>query len=300
MQTVKLLMGRRDIEVNATNMRGDTVLDMLLDSPCQHGDLLLGELIRAAGGRTAAEEGKTQPKSSPSDARASATVASHRSRPNRWNPFRRQARPSKDDRSPRKVLSELKERYNNKLATLMLVATLIATITFEAGLNPPDELKPPFTSSLKLFLLFDMFGLFASLSIILLLICCVLRRKKMMIGILKWILWLAVFSTALAFLIAIRRIFFYPPYTTILLLSWFGILSLFMVWVCFRAIRCLLRKGGCWKKKDEEGETHGGPKRAIAICTKIVVCVLIIILSGVFLIINILIFSYIVNRTITE
>ncbi|XP_009382399.2 ankyrin repeat-containing protein BDA1-like [Musa acuminata AAA Group] len=97
LQTVKLLLGRRGIEVNATNMRGDTVLDMLLDSPCQHGDLLLGELIRAAGGRTAAEEGKTQPKSSPSDARASATVASHRSRPNRWHPFRRQARPSKDD-----------------------------------------------------------------------------------------------------------------------------------------------------------------------------------------------------------
>ncbi|XP_065029147.1 uncharacterized protein LOC135652253 [Musa acuminata AAA Group] len=322
MQTVKLLLGRRGIEVNATNMRGDTVLDMLLDSPCQHGDLLLGELIRAAGERTAAEEGKTQPKSSPSDARASATVASHRSRPNRWNPFRRQARPSKDDRSPRKVLSELKERYNNKPATLMLVATLIATVTFQAGLNPPGGFKqkddggptPPNTEvnfdgsssegeavlkhGLKLFLLFDMFGLFASLSIILLLICCVPRQTKMVMGILKWILWLAVLSTALAFSTAIMRIFFYPPYTTILLLSWFGILSLFMVWVCFRAIRCLLRKGGCWKKKDGEGESQGGPRRAVAICTKIVVGALIIILLGVFLIVNLLLFVYIATRSI--
>ncbi|XP_064989236.1 uncharacterized protein LOC108951755 [Musa acuminata AAA Group] len=318
MQTVKLLLGRRGIEVNATNMRGDTVLDMLLDSPFQHGDLLLGELIRAAGGRTAAEEGKTQPKSSPSDARASATVASHRSRPNRWNPFRRQARPSKDDRSPRKVLSELKERYNNKPATLMLVATLIATVTFQAGLNPPGGFKqkddggptPPnmkgsssegeavLKHGLKLFLLFDMFGLFASLSIILLLICCVPRKTKMVMGILKWILWLAVFSTALAFSTAIMRIFFYPPYTTILLLSWFGILSLFMVWVCFRAIRWLLRKGGCWKKKDGKGESQGGPKRAVAICTKIVVGVLIIILLGVFLIVNLVLFVYIATRSI--
>ncbi|XP_065029215.1 ankyrin repeat-containing protein At5g02620-like [Musa acuminata AAA Group] len=295
MQTVKLLLGRRGIEVNATNMRGDTVLDMLLDSPCQHGDLLLGELIRAAGGRTAAEEGKTQPKSSPSDARASATVASHRSRPNRWNPFRRQARPSKDDRSPRKVWSEPKERYNNKPETLMLVATLIATITFQAGLTPPGGSKqkddggptPPnaevnfdgsssegeavLKDGLKLFLLFDLFALFASLSINLLLICCVPTQTKMVTGTLKWFLWLAVFSTPLAFSTAIMRILPYQLDTVILLMSWLGILSLFMVWVCIRAIRWLLRKGGCWKKKDGEGGSHGGPRRAVAIGAKIVV-----------------------------
>ncbi|XP_064944676.1 ankyrin repeat-containing protein BDA1-like [Musa acuminata AAA Group] len=299
LQTVKLLLGRRGIEVNATNMRGDTVLDMLLDSPFQHGDLLLGELIRAAGGRTAAEEeGKTQPKSSPSDARASTTVASHRSRPNH---------------------SEPKEKYNNKPETLMVVATLIATITFTAGLNPPGGFKqkddggptPPnaevnFDGSssegeavlkydLKLFLLFDMFGLFASLSIILLLICCVPRQTKMVTGILKWILWLAVFSTALAFSTAIVRIFSYQPYTVILLMSWFGILSLFMIWVCFRAIRGLLRKGGCWKKKDGEGESQGGPTRAVAIRTKIVVGALMIIIFGVVLIVNYLVFVYILN-----
>nr|XP_018675943.1 PREDICTED: uncharacterized protein LOC103970877 [Musa acuminata subsp. malaccensis] len=298
LQTVKLLLGRRGIEVNATNMRGDTVLDMLLDSPCQLGDLLLGELIRAAGGRTTAEEGKTRPKSSPGDARASATVASHRSRPNR---------------------SEPKEKYNNKPATLMLVATLIATITFAAGLNPPGGFKqkddggstPPIAEvnfdesssegeavlkdDLELFLLFDMFGLFASLSIILLLICCVPRQTKMVMGILKWILWLAVFSTALAFSTAIVRIFSYQLYTVILLMSWFGILSLFMIWVCFRAIRGLLRKGGCWKKKDGEGESQGVPTRAVAIRTKIVVGALMIIIFGVVLIVNYLVFVYILN-----
>ncbi|CAL9204485.1 unnamed protein product [Musa hybrid cultivar] len=287
-------------------MRGDTVLDMLLDSPCQHGDLLLGELIRAAGGRTTAEEGKTQPKSSPSDARAAATVTSHKSRPNRCHPFRLQARPSKDDRSPRKVWSELKERYNNKPATLMVVATLIATITFEAGLNPPDGFKQKDDGSssergaVKLFLLFDMFGLFASLSIILLLICCVPRQQKIVTGILKWILWLAVFSTALAFSIAIVRMFSYQLSTVILLMSWFGILSLFMVWVCIRAIICLLRKGGCWKKKDGEGESQGGPTRAIAVRTKIMVGGLIIILAGVFSFVNYLIFIYILNSSIIE
>ncbi|URD84677.1 Ankyrin repeat [Musa troglodytarum] len=315
LQTVKLLLGRRGIEVNATNMRGDTVLDVLLDSPCQHGDLLLGELIRAAGGRTAAEEGKTRPKSSPIDATTSATVASHGSRPNRWHPFRRKARPSKDDHSRRNVWSEPKERYNNKPATLMVVATLIATITFQAGLNPPGGFEqkdddgptsPDTEGNLsdrsskgeavlkhgRLFILFDMFGLFASLSIILLLICCVPRRKKMVMGMLKWILWLAVFSTALAFSIAIMPIFFYQPYTFILHLSWAGILSLFMVWMCFRAIRCLLRKGGCWTKKDGDGESHEGPRRVVAICTKIVVGVLIIVLLGVFLIVNLLLFFY--------
>ncbi|XP_065029519.1 uncharacterized protein LOC135652488 [Musa acuminata AAA Group] len=302
MQTVKLLLGRRGIEVNATNMRGDTVLDMLLDSPCQHGDLLLGELIRAAGGRTTAEEGKTRTKSSPGDARASATVASHRSRPNRSEP-------------------KEKEKYNNKPETLMVVATLIATITFAAGLNPPGGFKQKddggatprnaevnFDESssegeavlkydLELFLLFDMFGLFASLSIILLLICCVPRQTKLVTGILKWVLWLAVFSTALAFSTAIVRIFSYQLCTVILLMSWFGILSLFMIWVCFRAIRGLLRKGGCWKKKDGEGESQGVPTRAVAIRTKIVVGALMIIIFGVVLIVNYLVFVYILNMS---
>ena len=41
--------------MNTTNLKFLTPLDALLESPPQSGDLVLGEMIRAAGGKTAAE-----------------------------------------------------------------------------------------------------------------------------------------------------------------------------------------------------------------------------------------------------
>ena len=53
------------------------------------------------------------------------------------------------------------------------------------------------------FLMLDMLGLFASLSIILLLICVDPRKKRMLTKLLKWVMWIAVFCTAIAFLIGL-------------------------------------------------------------------------------------------------
>jgi hypothetical protein len=54
-QVIKFLLSKEAINVNTTNLAFLTPLDVLLESWPQNGDLVLGEMIRKAGGKTAAE-----------------------------------------------------------------------------------------------------------------------------------------------------------------------------------------------------------------------------------------------------
>ncbi|KAJ0963610.1 hypothetical protein J5N97_028732 [Dioscorea zingiberensis] len=55
LKTVKLLLSKEGMEVNAMNLKGLTALDVLLESPSENGDLMLGEMIRAANGKVSGE-----------------------------------------------------------------------------------------------------------------------------------------------------------------------------------------------------------------------------------------------------
>lgn len=108
----------------------------------------------------------------------------------------------------------------------MIVATLIATISFQAGLNPPrgfihyddkgkqidclgDYLIPgqaQIAENLSVFLLCDMIAFLSSLSIILLMICGS-PQWKYMTNVLILTTWVAIFSTGSAFLFAVPLIF---------------------------------------------------------------------------------------------
>ncbi|KAH7691545.1 26S proteasome regulatory complex subunit PSMD10 protein [Dioscorea alata] len=270
LQSVKLLLSKGErVEVNAMNHKGLTALDVLLDSPREHGDLILGEVIRAAGGKMASEMDPHQPSlqtntSISNEPSTTSTTTTTRS----W----RQRRTYSKLQQKAKKQNKVEDSYTP--GQLMVVATLIATITFQSGLNPPGgftQLDNPnetnitgsgnssisagvavLGSNLSMFLLLDMIGLFASLSIILILICVVPRRKKMMMKILVVIMWLAVFSTGLTFSAGIYRIF--PDSNQkkkdILLSGWFLILRLFILWVCMQFAVYLLRKVGWWRKKE--------------------------------------------------
>lgn len=97
-------------------------------------------------------------------------------------------------------LSRMKE-------ALLVVATLLATITFQAGLNPPGgtfqdnenghiagEAIMSYLNGYKWFTSFNTLGLFASVSLILLLVSGLSLKRKISIHLLIFITWIAVGS----------------------------------------------------------------------------------------------------------
>ncbi|KAJ6824598.1 ankyrin repeat-containing protein-like [Iris pallida] len=285
LQTMKFMLSKPSVDVNSVNLRGLTPLDVLLESPTEHGDMVLGETIRAAGGKTAAELELPPPP---------AAVLLPRQAIGRQKP---------------RVKND--EGYRDTPGTLMVVATLIATITFQAALNPPggfipddgkshssvskvaaaaaDDQRPGkviLEKELKYFLMFNVFGLFASLSIILLLICVSPRRKRMM-GFLSWIMWAAVLSTALAFQIAIAEIYKSNAVVRYLSFAWSGILCVAAVWIFFRFAVFLLKRVGWWK-----GRRHGHARcGGLLVVKRIGVVAALLLATGatVFLILSLLV-----------
>ncbi|KAJ0963614.1 hypothetical protein J5N97_028736 [Dioscorea zingiberensis] len=299
-KTVKLLLSKEGMEVNAMNLKGLTALDVLLESPREHGDLLLGEVIRAANGKVSGEVNHLPPVQINTTPRDESGTAPTRS----WagSLFRRRHTYSRlGQQQSTKKQAKVADNYTP--GQLMVVATLIATITFQSGLNPPggftqdDDGSGSKTdinnstkagvailgSDLNAFLFFDMIGLFASLSIILVLICVVPRSKKKMMKILVMIMWVSVFSTGLAFSAGINQIF--PDSnrkkSNFLLRGWFWILRIFMLWVCFRFFMYLLRKVRLWPKKQLGDEESNAVRRGgyhLLCCKRIGAVMLILVL----------------------
>ncbi|KAH7672035.1 26S proteasome regulatory complex subunit PSMD10 protein [Dioscorea alata] len=221
LQSVKLLLSKGEVtEVNAMNHKGLTALDVLLDSPREHGDLTLGEVIHAAGGKIAR---KMDPQQISLQTNTSRNESSGTNPPSRsWvrslfggrHCTRLQRRRTKNQ-------AEVEDNYTP--GTLMVVATLIATITFQSGLNPPGGFIQDNGP----------------------------RKKKMMMKILVVIMWVAVLSTALAFTTCISWIF--PEHdmkSRVLMTGWLLILVVFMSWMVLRFIVYLLWKVG-WRRKKE-------------------------------------------------
>ncbi|KAL5992091.1 hypothetical protein ACLOJK_013005 [Asimina triloba] len=115
-QMVDYLVTNPNVEVNATNMKGSTTLDTFLESPHDKADRKLKMILIAAGAGGEKELQLLR--------RVSSGIQMA---------FRRKRKRTKIRKKDHtRWLVETK-------STLMVVAILIATGTFEAGLNPPGN-----------------------------------------------------------------------------------------------------------------------------------------------------------------
>ncbi|XP_077217567.1 uncharacterized protein LOC143851941 [Tasmannia lanceolata] len=204
-QMLDLLLTHTNIDVNARNSYELTAFDVLLLTQRETGDMDIVEMLLKAGYKRGKEP------------RANQDSKNQQTWKNKFlNAFRLW---------PKKDKVQLKDMEN----TLMIVATIIATITFQAGLNPPGDLwkksalgnklsEPPnsmpsrnsfesFKSFLELFrrtyfelfMFFNMIGLGSSLTVIITLISHFPVRSRILTWILVIAMWVAVSSVALAF-----------------------------------------------------------------------------------------------------
>ncbi|KAJ0031150.1 hypothetical protein Pint_13710 [Pistacia integerrima] len=188
-KVIKFFVTSGSIEVNALNANGLTALDILTRSKRNVKDWEIGELLRGVG---AISTKNTQLNSKGKDTK--------------------------------KVIREKqKDRFEKVQGSLMVVASLIATITYQNAINPlggrwqensPSD-KPlseqhvagdPIIDDEILFdfVVVNTIGFVASLSIILLLISGIpFIRSKFFMWILIVIMWVAVTTTAISYLLSI-------------------------------------------------------------------------------------------------
>lgn len=189
------------IEVNAINGNGFTALDILAQSQRNIKDFDISECLRSAGAlRTIDASSSTPPPhTTPPAGNSVLRFASH-------NPHHIKRNDTKKN-VPENWLTRKRE-------SLMVVASLIATTAFQAGINPPGGVWQDDTSGgsagrsimatkdqnrYKWFLYLNTGGFIASLSIILMLITGLPFKRKFFMWILTVVMLVTITTMALSY-----------------------------------------------------------------------------------------------------
>ncbi|XP_078180564.1 uncharacterized protein LOC144574483 [Carex rostrata] len=201
------------------------------------------EMIRAAGGKTAAEVlSESEPVVRDSNSRDSS------------NPRVRQHSTTNDIE---KALPEVEKETEYDPQILLLVSTLVATVTFTAAiLNPPGAFnskgQPTLGDSLKRFKICNVLAFISSVSVMMLFLCVVPRKKKIVMKFLEMVIWVATFFMVMAFYYGMLALYDDKSDDQhVLLLSLIrACVILFMLgisWVVVRFLIFLLKKSGLWE-----------------------------------------------------
>ncbi|KAJ4717521.1 putative Ankyrin repeat family protein [Melia azedarach] len=185
-EAIKFLTTRTTLKVNALNANGITALDILTQSKRDPKDSEIRELLRRAGAIRAKdiqlsvnELGITKNKS----------LTSH----GYYNQKQK-------DKGIETVHNKEDNWLEEKRNTLMVVASLIATMAFQACVNPPSNSH---SDQYGTFLLYNTIGFLASLSIILLLISGLPLKRRLFVWIFMVIMWIAITAVALTYIVSI-------------------------------------------------------------------------------------------------
>ncbi|KAI3893109.1 hypothetical protein MKX03_015679 [Papaver bracteatum] len=223
--------------INIINKNGYSALDILSQNLIRDlKDIEIGDLLRDAGALRAREQ----------QLAAASTIS---------------------------LISNRNERYlendnwlTKKHSALMVVASLIATMAFQAGLNPPSGVwqdnseKPKHSAGTSimadyapriyiLFMISNTTGFLASLSVILLLISGLPLKRRFFVWLLTAIMWIAITSTASTYIIALICIsaqHITSPLKVLkgLFFAWIGFMCVIVFVHILRLLSWLLRKFG--------------------------------------------------------
>ncbi|XP_050364450.1 ankyrin repeat-containing protein BDA1-like [Argentina anserina] len=273
LEVVNYVLDNTKIEVNAQNSNGFTALDVLSHSTRDLRDLEIKESLQFAGAPKIMKKTPTamfdQDQDTVQVSSTSQPLMSKR-------------------KSLRQLVFKPKQKevdwLGRKRSSLMVVASLIATVAFQSAINPPggvwqsDYLEDSNGNPVDnphhagqsvmadtqpklygLFMISNTLAFLSSLSIILLLVSGLPMKRRRWLWVQMVIMWLAI--TALTATYFIGLIFMTPGQqrggylyhvTQVSVLVWLALMGLVFIGNVLRAIVWLLRKFGCMKQKPED------------------------------------------------
>ncbi|KAA8523287.1 hypothetical protein F0562_009710 [Nyssa sinensis] len=267
-QTLKLLLSTNMMEVNTLNANGSTALDILTHSPRDLRDMEIGDSLQAAG---------------------ALSVKDLHLITNDWVPStvhqitRRLTSQKSGSKKPVLKHKHSTDWLGRKRSALMVVASLIATVAFQAGLTPPggiwqdsyegDPNNPGDRShtvgqsvmassepkDYGVFMIFNTIAFLASLSIILLLVSGLPLKRRRWTWIQMVIMWIAITAQVVTYFLALRHMSpkddnrvqgMLREVTEISVLTWLVLVATVFIGNAVRMNLWILRKYGYIKEKE--------------------------------------------------
>ncbi|KAI3715656.1 hypothetical protein L6452_22642 [Arctium lappa] len=237
-ETVRFLLLDTTIEVNALNTNGDTPMNLLAQGPSDTKDQQIIRSLMRAGVAGAKTEGLFGPFPQNQRSKMGLDSVKHYKKLSYISNLKKDSKNSDD-------------WLDKKRNTLMVVASLIATMAFQAGTNPPSGVwqenstaDPPHTAGYAvmaynhptlhhIFLISNTLGFVSTLSIILLLISGLpFLRHRVFVWILMVIMWIATASMSVTYYVSITVLTPRPEAETFRILAngilfvWIGLMTL--------------------------------------------------------------------------
>ncbi|XWS70739.1 hypothetical protein CRYUN_Cryun03dG0074300 [Craigia yunnanensis] len=191
-EAINFLISSTTVDVNCRNADGFTALDLLSQDQRDVKDKEIVESLL----RKRAIHAKDKPLSNRQLKTVRTKILTSSTTSNQKNAV---SKPMKSN-DRKRFINRNADWVERKRDTLMLVASLLATMSFQAGTNPPrgDWKTSPF--SYTFFIISNTTGFLASLSIILLLISGLPLRRRFFMWVLMVIMWVAITAMALTYL----------------------------------------------------------------------------------------------------
>ncbi|CAK9144161.1 unnamed protein product [Ilex paraguariensis] len=266
-EIIKFLLTINGLEVNALNANGFTVLDSLIQSPRDLKDMEIEDSIRAAGGLSVKELHLITSDWAPAKV-----------------PQINERLSSTESRSKKPAVKHQGiDWLGRQRSALMVVASLIATVAFQAGLTPPggvwqddyqvdsngNPVSDPHTVGTSvlaykgpfeygLFMIFNTLAFLSSLSIILLAVSGLPMKRRRWMWVQMVIMWIAISAQVVTYFLTLRRM---SPrnfevqatlrdVTQISVLTWLSLMAVVFIGNIVRMNIWILRKYGYIKQKE--------------------------------------------------